>query len=92
MPTTNTNAIVPTFTISVESGNSYPSIKTEFHGVSITDIRRVIEIAQEAFRIVEVVCEQTGEVYYNSYTAEDLLIAVDDYGSVIDRISHLLYA
>lgn len=92
MSTTKTNETVPTFTISVESGNSYPSIKTEFHGASITDIRRAIEIAHEAFRIVEVVCEQTGEVYYNCYTSEDLFIATDSYGSVIDRISILLYA
>lgn len=92
MPTTKIDATIPTFTISVESGNSYPSIRTEFHGASISDIRRAIEIAHEAFRIVEVVCEQTGEVYYNCYTSEDLFIAVDDYGSVIDRISRLLYA
>ena len=92
MPTTKINAIITTFTISVESGNSYPSVKTEFHGATIENLRRAIEIAQEAFRIVEVICEQTGEVYYNSYTAEDLFIAVDAYGSVIDRISRLLYA
>ena len=92
MPTTKTNAIISTFTISVESGNSYPGIKTEFHGATISDIHRAIEIAHEAFRIVEVVCEQTGEVYYNCYTSEDLFVAVDAYGSVIDRISRLLYA
>lgn len=92
MPTTNTNAIITTFTISVESGNSYPSIKTEFHGASIADIRRAIDIALEAFRTVEVVCEQTGEVYYNCYIADDLFVATDAYGSVIDRISKLLYA
>ena len=84
--------ITATFTISVESDNSYPSVKTKFHGAPIEDLRRAIDIAHEAFRIVEVVCEQTGEVYYNSYTCEDLFIATDDYGSVIDRISRLLYA
>jgi hypothetical protein len=92
MPTTKTEAIITTFTISVESGNSYPSVKAEFHGASIADIRRAIEIALEAFRTVEVVCEQTGEVYYNCYIADDLFIATDAYGSVIDRISKLLYA
>lgn len=92
MPTTKTNAIISTFTISVESGNSYPGIKTEFHGATIEDLRRAIDITHEAFRIVEVICEQTGEVYYNCYTSEDLFIATDTYGSVIDRISRLLYA
>ena len=92
MPTTEINATIPTFTISVESGNSYPSVKTEFHGATIEDLRRAIDIANEAFRIIEIVCEQTGEVYYNSYVCEDLFIATDAYGSVIDRISCLLYA
>lgn len=83
---------ITTFTISVESGNSYPSVKTEFHGATIENLRRAIEIAHEAFRIVEVICEQTSEVYYNGYIAEDLFIATDAYGSVIDRITILLYA
>lgn len=92
MPFTKTDATITTFTIIVENNDSYPRIKTEFHGATIEDLRRAIEIAHEAFCDVVVICEQTGEVYYNCYTCEDLFIAVDAYGSVIDRISRLLYA
>ena len=81
-----------TYSISLKNNCSYPSVKVDFCGAAYDQILPAIAIAQDAFSTIEVVCEQTGELYYNSYVNDDLFHQTDTCGSVIDRIAKLLYS
>jgi hypothetical protein len=63
-----------------------PNITIEYEGLCEECIEECIEELTTAFRSVEVICEQTGEVVYTHYVGADWFTPFASYGEVIDEV------
>jgi hypothetical protein len=66
------------------------SIKIEFHDVTQEQVPSAVELLGKAFRDIEVIDEETGEVVYSSYVGGDFFNAEATCGEVLDAITELL--
>lgn len=66
------------------------SVKVEFHGVLKEQVPSVAALLGKAFRDIEVIDEETGEVVYSSYVGGDFFVAEATCGEVLDAITELL--
>ena len=80
-----------TYTVKVDSCEARPKIVTEFNEVPDNQLEQVVYIAKKAFRSVEVVDEETGEIVLTYYVGERLWEKAFNYGEAIDMISHYAY-
>ena len=90
METTNTTNT--TFTISVDSCEACPKIVASFDSVPREKLSDVLYYAEKAFRSIEVVNNETGEVAYTKYVGLDLFEKdrFYNYGDALDYMKHAL--
>lgn len=74
-----------TYTITAKSCEN-PNVVIEYEGLCDKCIDECVEELNTAFRSVEVICEQTGEVVYSRYVGADWFNAFASYGEVIDEV------
>ena len=92
METTNTTNTITTYTVSVDSCESCPKIVASFDSVPENKLKDVLYYATKAFRSVEVVNNETGEVAFSLYQG---LVLFDghcgySYGDALDYMRHTL--
>lgn len=92
METTNTTNTTTTYTVSVDSCESCPKIVASFDNVPEKKLKDVLYYATKAFRSVEVICNETGEVAFTLYQG---LVLFDkhcgySYGDALDYMRHVL--
>lgn len=85
---THYSSIHYSYSVSADTCES-PKITVEYKGLSMDKAKQVATTLEGAFRKVDVICEQTGEVMYNiyysseyynkSYTYADALKMVERY-------------
>ena len=63
-----------------------PNITIEYKGLCGECIDECVEELNTAFRSVEVICEQTGEVVYSRYVGADWFVPFGSHGEVIDEV------
>lgn len=64
--------------------NRVSGINVEFKGIGDIDIAfKVADTLECAFPMVDVICEQTGEVVYSRYLATDFFHPAVEYGKAI---------
>ena len=79
-----------TYKLTLDSCQSNPKIIVEFDEVSESMLESVINVAKYAFRSIEVVNNETGEVVLNYYVGLQLFKPLYEYGTAIDTIANLL--
>ena len=62
------------------------SIEVRLSSLNYDQASRIVFIATDAFRDIEVVNEETGEIALNSYANDEFFERTIDYGNAIDRI------
>ena len=85
---THYSSTLYSYSVSADTCES-PKITVEYKGLSMDKARQVAMALEGAFRKVDVICEQTGEVMYNvyysseyynkGYTCADALKVVEHY-------------
>lgn len=80
-----------TYTIKVDSCEAKPKIVTEFEGVPEARLKRVLYVATRAFRNVEAVCDETGEIECSYYESCHMHCPSFNYGEAIDMMCHEAY-
>lgn len=78
-----------TYTISVETRDSN-NVSATFRNVPDHKVEACVSVLESAFRDIEVVDEETGEVVYNKYVGADWFVAETTVGEVIDEINEYL--
>ena len=78
-----------TYTISVETRDSN-NVSATFRNVPDYKVEACVSVLESAFRDIEVVDEETGEVIYNKYVGADWFVAETTVGEVIDEINKYL--
>jgi hypothetical protein len=78
-----------TYTISVETRNSN-NVSATFRNVPNYKVEPCVSVLETAFRDIEVVDEETGEVVYSKYVGGDWFEAEASVGEVIDEINDYL--
>ena len=77
-----------TYKLSLDSCQSNPKIIVEFNEVPENILETVIGIAKYAFRSIEVVSNETGEVVLTHYVGLQLFNPLYEYGTAIDIITN----
>lgn len=79
-----------TYKICVDSCE-HPKIVGEFGGLELHEAMNgaTLALVLYAFRKVDVICEQTGEVIYNAYYANEAFTPCISYGEVINYLYQL---
>ena len=77
-----------TYKVCVDSCE-HPKIVGEFGGFELHEAMNGADLALHAFRKVDVICEQTGEVMYNAYYASEAFTPCLSYGKAIDFLYEL---
>ena len=77
-----------TYKVCVDSCE-HPKIVGEFGGVELHEAMKGANVALHSFRKVDVICEQTGEVMYNAYYADEAYTPCMSYGEVINYLYQL---
>lgn len=67
---THYSSIHYSYSVSADTCES-PKITVEYKGLSMDKARQVAMALEGAFRKVDVICEQTGEVMYNVYYSSE---------------------
>lgn len=80
-----------TYTMKLDSCEGNPGIECVFHKIPKERLQKAMEMAIKAFRSVEVVAEETGEIIFNFYMDRDWHLIVFNYGEMIDMLSHICY-
>ena len=76
----------PTYTLSLDTNTARPNIKTEFTKLTHKQAEAAYNTARKAFRGVQVVCEQTGEVMAHTYCSDEWFTPALTYGEALDAI------
>ena len=76
-----------TYKLSLDSCQSNPKIIVEFDEVPENALENVINVAKYAFRSIEVVSNETGEVVLTHYVGLQLFKPLYGYGTAIDVIT-----
>ena len=74
-----------TYTVTAKSCEN-PNITIEYKGLCGECLDECVEELNTAFRSVEVICEQTGEVAYSLYVGADWFVPFGSHGEVIDEV------
>ena len=74
-----------TYTVTAKSCEN-PNVTIEYRELCEECIDECIEELNTAFRSVEVICEQTGEVVYSLYVGANWFTPFASYGEVIDEV------
>ena len=92
METTNTATATTTYTVSVDSCESCPKIIANFDSVPEDKLLDILYYAKKAFRFVEVVNNETGEVALNLLQGQFLFDknCGYSYGDALDYMRHIL--
>lgn len=80
-----------TYTLTVESCEDRPNIKTSFYGVKKNDIMVAFNVARSTFRQVEIINEATGEVAATYYMSDEFHTPSRTYGDVINYLTKFCY-
>lgn len=67
---THYSSIQYSYSVSADTCES-PKITVEYKGLSMEKAKHIAMILEGAFRKVDVICEQTGEVMYNVYYSSE---------------------
>lgn len=78
-----------TYTVTAKSCEN-PNITVEFKGLCSTCSIEVVSILECAFRSVEIICEETGEVVYTLYVGSEWFIPNAEYGKAIDEAGEII--
>ena len=62
------------------------SIEMHLSNLTYEQASKIVFIASDVFRDIEVVNEETGEIALNSYANDEFFEKTTDYGNAIDRI------
>ena len=74
-----------TYTVTAKSCEN-PNITIEYRELCGECVDECVVELNTAFRSVEVICEQTGEVVYSRYVGADWFTPFASYGEVIDSV------
>lgn len=87
-----TNTATATYTVSVDSCESCPKILASFGPVPEAKLLDILHYATKAFRSVEVVNNETGEVALSLYQGQSLFDknCGYNYGDALDYMRHIL--
>lgn len=77
-----------TYTLKLNNGGA-PSIKATFENVKAENLSTMIFYGERAFREVEVVNEQTGEVEYSYYRSDNMFNQLYTYGEALDILTKM---
>lgn len=78
------------FTYTLKLNNcGAPSIKATFENVKAENLSTMIFYGERAFREVEVVNEQTGEVEYSYYRSDNMFNQLYTYGEALDILTKM---
>ena len=77
-----------TYKLSLDSCQNNPKIIVEFDEVPENVLENVINIAKYAFRSIEVINNETGEVVLTYYIGLQLFKPLYEYGTAIDIITN----
>ena len=80
-----------TYTMKLDSCEIKPNIECAFYKIPEDSLQKAMEMAIKAFRSVEVIAEETGEIIFKYYMDCDYYTATFDYGEMIDMLSHICY-
>lgn len=77
-----------TYKLSLDSCQSNPKVIVEFDEVPENILESVINVAKYAFRSIEVVNNETGEVVLTHYVGLQLFKPLYEYGTAIDILTN----
>lgn len=80
-----------TYTLTVDSCEDKPKIHINFCGIKKDDIMVAFNVAKSAFRQVEILNEETGEIVTTYYMSDEFHRASRKYGETIDYITKFCY-
>ena len=80
-----------TYTLTVDSCEDRPKIHINFYGVKQGDIMVAFNVAKSAFRQVEILNEETGEVVTTYYMSDEFHRPSRTYGDVINYLTKFCY-
>jgi hypothetical protein len=67
-----------------------PKITVRYEGLTEKQVLLAIRCFYGAFRSIEVICSDTGEVMYNHYVSEDFMIYTKSEAEALDELSDCL--
>jgi hypothetical protein len=81
-----------TFNITLDSCENCPKVVATFENVPEEKLSDVLYYATRAFRSIEVINNQTGEIAFNSYTCVELFKDKQNYnyGEALDYMHHII--
>lgn len=74
-----------TYTVTAKSLD-YKNLTISFDGLSCLCAKTVCEILGYAFRQIDIICDQTGEVAYNHYKSPDFFARYDSEMAAIQKV------
>lgn len=80
-----------TYTLKMDTCEAKPKMEISFGEVPENKIKRALDFASGAFRQIEVINEETGEVMFSRYESASWFTPVYSYGEAIDIISNICY-
>ena len=80
-----------TYTLTVDSCEDRPKIHINFYGVKQGDIMVAFNVAKSAFRQVEILNEETGEVVTTYYMSDEFHRPSRTYGDAINYLTKFCY-
>lgn len=80
-----------TYTITVMNCECHPSAKLVYEDVPESRIRRAIDFARRAFRQVEIINQECGEIAFSHYIDSSFFEPVLCLGEAIEMLSDICY-
>ena len=80
-----------TYTMKLRSCESRPSIEVELPNIPHDRISKAMDKAIKAFRSVEILADETGEVMFSYYMDFDFFLPCFNHGEMIDILCHICY-
>ena len=84
--TTTTATPITTYTVTANNGNYRPRIEYSRDDLTNDNAKTIAMTLTKAFRNVEVICNETGEVVFTRYISEDWFTPIFSITEVIDLI------
>jgi hypothetical protein len=91
MPTNFNQTAETTFTLRFDTMECCPKMEGSFERVPANRIKCALSVAKSAFRSVDVIDENTGEVMYNQTISPAWFNPLCSYGDAIDTIHEICY-
>lgn len=80
-----------TYTMKLRSCESRPSVEVTLPNIPHDRLQKAMDKAIMAFRWVEVLAEETGEVMFSYYKDFELFVPIYNHGEMIDILCHICY-